>query len=438
MTVKDADIARALVSVLGDDHETVAQRLHAEPGGVHCTRLAGGERVWVVSRYDDVKNLLADPRMALNKKASTAGYQGFGLPPALEANLLNLDGEDHARLRRLVSSGFTARRVEGLGAQIQARADALVDALADGGGDGEGATDTGTDTGTGTGTDIADLVSAYAAPLPIAVICDLLGVPGEQGTALRGYTQVLLAPGEYGAAEVAGTVRGIIGLLSGLIAAKRNEPADDLLSAMIAARDGADRLSEDELLSLAFLILFAGYENSVHVISAAAARLLSDPAAASAVRGEPDPHTPGMRALVEEVLRRDQPGTTAIRRFPTEDVVLDEGVVIPAGDTVLLSISSANRDPRAAAGLGAGPGTDQGTEPGRSPVTFGHGVHYCLGAPLARLEVRVALWTLLTRLPDLASAVPAEELLWRSSHRQRALAALPVRVGRVVPVALRA
>ncbi|MBS2545693.1 cytochrome P450 [Catenulispora sp. NL8] len=411
MTVKDADIARALNPVLGADHEAVAARLHAEPGGVHCTQLAGGERIWVVSRYDDVRNLLADPRLALNKKASLAGYEGFGLPPALEANLLNLDGEDHARLRRLVSSAFTTRRVEGLRERIQARADALVDGLTDV----LGTTDPGT----------ADLVAAYAAPLPIAVICDLLGVPEEQGATLRGYTQVLLAPGEYPPTAMAGTLRGIIGLLVGLLAAKRDAPADDLLSAMIAARDGADRLSEEELLSLAFLILFAGYENSVHVISAAAARLLADPAAADAVRAEPDPHTPGMTALVEEVLRRDQPGTTAIRRFPTQDVALDEGVVIPAGDTVLLSVSSANRDLPVAADSGAAPGTGH--------VTFGHGVHYCLGAPLARLEVRIALWTLLNRLPELSLAAAPEALVWRSGHRQRALAALPVRAGKVLP-----
>lgn len=431
MTVKDSDLARALAPVLGADHDTVAERLHAEPGGVHCERLAGGERIWVVSRYDDVRSLLADPRLALNKRASLAGYEGFGLPPALEANLLNLDGEDHARLRRLVSSGFTARRMDGLRERIQARADALVEALASGGEDGDAIADALADTIADARA--ADLVTSYAAPLPIAVICDLLGVPGEQGATLRGYTQVLLAPGEHGPAEVAGTMRGIIGLLSALLKAKRDEPADDLLSAMIAARDGADRLSEDELLSLAFLILFAGYENSVHVISAAAARLLSNPAAAQAVRAEPHPHTPGMIALVEEVLRRDQPGTTAIRRFPTEDIVLGDGVTIPAGDTVLLSVSSANRDPKAAAGSVAGSAGGPGAGPTAGHVSFGHGVHYCLGAPLARLEVRIALWTLLTRLPDLALAVPVEDLAWRSSHRQRALAALPVRVGKILP-----
>jgi len=166
------------------------------------------------------------------------------------------------------------------------------------------------------------------------------------------------------------------------------------------------------------------------VISAAVARLLTDPAAADAVRAEPDAHSPGMIALVEEVLRRDQPGTSAIRRFPTEDVALGDGVVIPAGDTVLLSVSSANRD---AFGVGTATATATATGVGAGHVTFGHGVHYCLGAPLARLEVRIALWTLLTRLPDLAPAMPSEELVWRSSHRQRSLAALPVKVGKVLP-----
>lgn len=429
MTVKDADIARALMPVLGADHATVAERLHGEPGGVHCARLAGGERVWVVSRYDDVRTLLADPRLALNKKASLAGYEGFGLPPALEANLLNLDGGDHARLRRLVASAFTARRVEGLRERIQAQVDAFVDALAAEGQDADTEAETEADVDADADADVTDLVAAYAAPVPIAVVCDLLGVPGEQGVTLRGYTQVLLAPGEYGPSDLAATMRGIIGLLSGLLAAKRDDPADDLLSAMIAARDGEDRLSEDELLSLAFLILFAGYENSVHVISAAVARLLTDPAAAAAVRAEPNPHTPGMAALTEEILRRDQPGTTAIRRFPTEDVALGDGVVIPAGDTVLLSVSSANRDPKATATATA----SANATPGH--VTFGHGVHYCLGAPLARLEVSIALWTLLTRLPDLALAVPSEDLVWRSSHRQRSLAALPVTVGKALPPA---
>ena len=401
MTIKDADIARALSPVLVGDPAAVAARLHALPDGVHCAELPNGARVWVVSRYDDVKALLADPGLALDKRASRAGYQGFGLPPALEANLLNLDGADHARLRRLVSGAFTARRVDALRDRIQDTSDALIDELSKGLIDetSDGLPDSGQ----------VDLLETYAAPLPIAVICDLLGVPPEQGATLRSCTQVLLAPGKFGPADLAVTLGRIVKLLAELIAAKRDAPADDLLSAMIAARDGDDRFSEDELLSLAFLILFAGYENSVHLITAATVRLLTHPEQAAALRAETSAHTPAVQQLMEEFLRYDQPSTAAIRRFPLDDIRIGD-TVIPAGDTVLLAHSAAHRDPTAGGGH----------------LAFGHGPHYCLGAPLARLETRIALWTLFHRLPDLALAVPEQDLAWKVDHRQHVLTALPV------------
>ena len=392
MTVKDADIARALISMLSGSPFAVAERLHAQPDGVYCATLPDGARVWVVSRYDDVKRLLAEPRLALDKRNSRSGYQGFGLPPALEANLLNLDGVDHARLRRLVTAAFTARRIDQLRDRVQATSNALIDTLP--------------------ATGAVDLVADYAAPLPVATICDLLGVPADQGSMLRECTQVLLAPGKYGPGDLAATLGRIVALLTDLIAAKRAEPTDDLLTAMIAARDGQDRLSEEELLSLAFLVLFAGYENSVHLISAAAARTLAEPQLAAAIRAEPDPHTEPMNRVVEQFLRRDQPAATAMRRFPTEDIKVGD-TVIPAGDTVLLAVAAANHDAAAE---------------GSSHLSFGHGPHYCLGAPLARLEARIAVWTLLHRLPDLTLAVPYADLPWKSDHRQHALTALPVTV----------
>ena len=398
VVIKDADIALVLSPVLAGGPDQAAARLLAEPDGVYQAELPGGKRVWVVSRYDDVRRLLADPRLALDKRRSRSGYRGLELPSALEANLLNMDGADHARLRKLVVSAFTARRVGSLGERIQRSCDALIDAFPPDGS--------------------ADLLDVYAAPLPVAVICDLLGVPGPDGAALRACTQVLLTPAKFGPADAAAAVGRIIRLLGGLIAAKRSEPADDLLSAMIAARDGVDRLSEDELLSLAFLILFAGYENSVHLITAATARLLAEPERAARVRAQQSPDTQQMQQLVEEFLRDDQPVTNAIRRFPTEDVKVG-GTVIPAGDTVYLAISAANRDAEAA--------TSNAGNDADAHLTFGHGPHYCLGAPLARLETRIALWNLFHRLPDLALAVPPSDLPWKSDHRQHALRALPIK-----------
>jgi hypothetical protein len=394
VTVKDADIASALIPMLTGSREEAARRLLDEPDGVHRATLHDGTDVWIVSRHEDVKALLADPVLALSKLRSRGGYRGFGLPPALDANLLNLDGEDHARLRRLVAAAFTARRAEGLSASIQDTSHALIDALPGG---------------------RADLIAAYAAPLPIAVICDLLGVPGDQGAVLRECTQTLFSSSRVGPTEAAESMGRIVALLAALIADKRERPADDLLSAMIAARDGQDRLSVDELLSLAFLILFAGYENSVHLISAAVARLLAHPDEAAALRAEPNPHTDPMRRAVEEFLRSDHPVTTAIRRFPVRDVRVGD-TVIPAGDTVLLAVDAANRD--------AGPSEGH--------LSFGHGAHYCLGAPLARLEARIAIWTLLNRVADLALAVPYADLTWKNDHRQRALTELPVTYGAVV------
>jgi hypothetical protein len=224
-----------------------------------------------------------------------------------------------------------------------------------------------------------------------------------------------MTPEKFEPADAAAAVGQIIRLLAGLIAARRAEPADDLLSAMIAARGGDDRLSEDELLSLAFLTLFAGYENSVHLIASATARLFAEPERAALVRGQDSPHTPEMRELVEEFLRDETPLTNAIRRFPTEDVKVGE-TVIPTGDLVYLSITAANREAAA----------DQDHGSADAHLSFGHGPHYCLGAPLARLETRVALWTLLRRLPDLALGVPQAELTWKTTHRQHVLRALPV------------
>jgi cytochrome P450 len=369
-----------------------------QAGPVHRVPTPDGLQVWVVTRYSDVRAGLADPRLSLSKKhARTDGYRGFSLPAALDANLLNLDPPNHTRLRKLVAKAFTPARMQSLRPVVEEHAAALLNAIADRG--------------------HGDLIEEFAAPLPLIVIGDLLGVPTQPRADFRRWTSTLIAPHPGEPSRGKEAVSGIVRLLAGLIAAKRASPDDDLLSAMIAARDEQDQLSEDELVSLAFLILWAGYENSVHLIGNSILALLTSPQPMAGLpAGKPLPGP-----AVEELTRFADPNQYAIRRFATEDLSIG-GVRIPAGDTVLLCLASANRDP------------DQFTDPdaldlsrtGNPHLSFGLGIHYCLGAPLARIETDIALTSLLRRFPGLALAVKPDELRWRPSFRSRGLLELPV------------
>ncbi|MET9295292.1 cytochrome P450 [Streptomyces sp. NPDC003077] len=228
----------------------------------------------------------------------------------------------------------------------------------------------------------------------------------------------MLAP-ESGA-QLREAVQNIHRFFVELVAARRAAPGPDLLTALIAARDEEDRLSEDELVSLAFLILLAGSENTQHLISGGLYTLLRHPEQLAALRDDPAL----MPNAIEEILRYALPNQTAIRRFPTTHLDID-GVRIPAGDTVLLGLASAHRDP------------DRYPEPDRfdirradpSHLALGHGMHYCLGAPLARMQIDLALTTLIRRFPGLGLAVPETELPWRTTFRSHALKRLPVLVG---------
>ncbi|MCC9305702.1 cytochrome P450 [Kitasatospora sp. RB6PN24] len=378
-----------------------------EAGPVH--RIAGpdGLPVWLVTRYADVRQALADPRLALDRRHALPGnYRGFSLPPALDANLLNMDPPDHTRIRRLVSQTFTAKRIERLRPRVERIADRLLDAIEPLG--------------------RADLLAAYAAPLPITVICDLLGVPVDDRPDFRSWTDSLVAPDPSRPQDAKAAVVALLDFLTALVARKRAEPGDDLLSALIAVRDedaattatGEDRLSEDELTSLAFVILFAGYENTVHLIGNAVLALLQHPEQLAALRADPT----RIGAAVEEFARFDGPAPLAIRRFPREDVEIG-GVRVPAGETVMLAIAAANRDPARF----AAPDRLELDRPDNAHLALGHGIHYCLGAPLARMETEVALTALLTRFPALALDEAAGAVRHRPSIRARGVLALPVR-----------
>ncbi len=289
-----------------------------EAGPVHRAVTPSGDPVWLVTRYADVVAAFGDERLSLSKEHAEAGYRGFALPPALDANLLNLDPPDHTRLRKLVNREFTARRVEKLRADVVAIADTLLAKM---------------DTGAAT-----DLVQAYAAPLPLAVIGRLLGVPESDQPDFRSWTTSLMSPAS--AADAKSALSKIESFLRELIGRKRRTPDDDLISGLVSVHDGSDRLSEDELTSLAFLLLWAGYEVTVDLIGVSTFELLQRPSLWAVARSQPA----RLPQVVEELVRVVSPTPVSIRRFAREPLSIG-GADIPRGATVMLLIAAAHRDP---------------------------------------------------------------------------------------------
>ncbi|WP_382465803.1 cytochrome P450 [Streptomyces noursei] len=313
----------------------------------------------------------------------------------MDANLLNLDGETHLRLRRLVMKAYTRPRINEMRQGVVQAAEELADRI-------EGAS-------------TFDLVSEFANRLPIRVIGHMFDVPEEHRRPFSQWVGAMF--GSQGPQQVRDAINSIHEFLLHLIAERRREPGQDLLSGLIAARDDHDKLSEDELVSLAFLILSAGSENVQHIISNGIHTLLQHPDQLAQLRGDPSL----LPAAVEELLRFAHPNQMAIRRFPTEPISVRD-VTIPVGDTVLLCIASANRDPERY----PDPDRFEIQREDKAHLGLGHGVHFCLGASLARMEAEAALGTLLNRFPHLSYAGSVEELQWRPSFRSHALKALPL------------
>ncbi len=403
-----------------DPHAALARLRGSAP--VHHIVLPDGSTAWLVTRDADVRRWLSDPRLSHNKRHSHGGYRGFSLPPALDANLLNSDPEDHIRLRRLVGRGFTPRHVAALAPSVEATARRYADALlyeiqAAEPAPKHEAEHAGGAAQPTAAQPITDMVAGFATPLPLTVIGDLFALPEPDRRPFASWVSTMISPQRP--ELVPESVTAIHHYLTDLIAARRATPggADDLLTSLIAARDGTDRLTEDELVSFAFLILGAGIENVQHTLSAGLLALLRHPDQLAALRANPDALLPG---AVEELLRYAHPNLTSIRRFTTEDVEI-AGVRVPSGETVLLCLASANRDP------------ERYAEPERFDIrrddhghhlALGLGMHYCLGAPLARLEFRLALTALLERFPSLDLA--AEAPRWSTSFRSHSLARLAV------------
>jgi cytochrome P450 len=365
-------------------------------------RMPGYGRAWIVTRHEDVRTVLTDPRLAKDVHRWPGG--GRSRPSeatGVDAHMLHADPPDHTRLRRLVQKAFAPRR-----AALRPRAEEIAAGLLD-----EMAAARG---------GVADLLGAYARPLPIAVLCELLGVP----VADRAWIAATVAAYDE-RAEHERVERELAAYFTELIAAKRAEPGDDLVSALAVARDNAgadgaaDQLTGDELLSTVYLLVMAGFDTTVNLIASGTLALLTHPEETARLRED----LSLLPAAVEELLRFTSPVNHANDRFTTEDVPVGD-VVIPAGEWVFPAISSANRDPAQF------PGPDR-LDLGRDTsghVAFGYGVHYCLGAPLARMEAEVALGALLTRFPGLSLAVPPEALRWRPVSLMNGLESLPVRL----------
>ncbi|TDD04626.1 cytochrome P450 [Saccharopolyspora terrae] len=349
-------------------------------------KLPYGEEAWLATRYEDVKVVLGDPRFS---RAETMERDEPRLRPRQQVGgILSMDPPDHTRLRRLVAKAFTQRRVEKLRPRTQDIADDLVSAMIERGGP-------------------VDVVEDFALPLPITVICELLGVPFEDREDFRVWSDAFLSTSKLTAEQVTDYTDRMMDYIAGLIAQRRAEPADDLITGLIAARDEHDKLSEDELVRLAAGILVAGHETTASQIPNFLHVLLTHPEQLQRLRADLDL----IPSAVEELLRFVPLGVGAgFARYATEDVELG-GVLVRAGEPVLSSIGSANRDEA----VFDDPETVDLARAEASHVGFGHGPHHCLGAQLARMELQVALRTLLTRLPGLDFPnSPEQDVTWKT------------------------
>ncbi|MFI9778894.1 cytochrome P450 [Streptomyces sp. NBC_01003] len=380
-----------------------------EHAPVHRTKLPSGVEAWLVTRYADARQALADSRLSKNPEHHAEDAQGkskTGIPGERSANLmthlLNIDPPDHTRLRRLVSKAFTPRRIAEFAPRVQALTDDLIDQFAAQG--------------------KADLIHDFAFPLPIYAICDLLGVPSEDQNDFRDWAGMMIRHGGGPRGGVGRSVKKIRGYLAELIHRKRNDLGNDLISGLIRASDHGEHLTENEAVAMCFVLLFAGFETTINLIGNGMYTLLRHPEQRARLqesfrRGERELLTTG----IEELLRYDGPVELATWRFATEPLTIG-GQPIATGDPVLVVLAAADRDP-------ARFHTPDNLDLSRSDnqhLGYGHGIHYCLGAPLARLEGCTAIETLLRRLPDLELAGDPADLRWRGGLIMRGLRSLPV------------
>ncbi|MGK5730611.1 cytochrome P450 family protein [Streptomyces sp. URMC 124] len=403
------------VPLYGPEYKRDPYPLYArmrEAGPIHRVIFPSGVTAWLVTGHEAAQKTLADPRLGKNHDRGNDRWRARAsiMPEPqhsqLQVHLLHQDPPKHTAMRRLVTDAFAPRRVEGMRARFQEMAAALVDAMpAD--------------------ADSADLVQCFAARFPFQVLAEVIGLPPHLARRFcREWGKVVapVGPADPGRPAYEALLRELQGYIAEVVADRRRAPGDGLLSRLVGACD-AGELTPEELDSMIFQLLVAGQEPVTNQITTAVVNLLRRPEALARLRDEPEL----MPAAVEELMRLDSAFELTTWRFLAEDADL-HGTRVPAGDSVIVSLCAANRDPERF------PDPDAlDLDRAQGPhLAFGHGIHFCPGAALARIELQVALGTLLGRLPGLRLTVPDEELPWIPAVLGRGTAALPVAFDRAV------
>jgi cytochrome P450 len=376
---------------------------------VHRITLGDKRPAWLVTRYEDVAAALKDERFVKDKRSAMSGDQLAREPwipsmlKPLERNMLDVDAPEHTRLRGLVHKAFTPRLVENMRDRIQRLTDEMLDVVQIRG--------------------RMDLIRDYALPIPTTIIAEMLGVPVADRHKFHRWSNTIVSavPSKWGILTALPSLIAFLRYIRKLVGTRRAAPQDDLVSALVEAHEAGDQLSEDELVAMISLLLIAGHETTVNLIGNGMLALMEHPQQMNRLRDDPALIKPA----VEELLRYDGPVQTATERYARADVTI-AGVTIPRGEMVFAVLASANRDERQ---FDQPDALDLTREPNRH-LAFGQGVHFCLGAPLARLEGQIAINGLIRRIPDLRLAVPPLSLRRRPGLVLNGLKSLPVAFSR--------
>ncbi len=359
---------------------------------------------FVLPRYEEVARALRDPRFASDRTNGRGGRSDQWWVPSLlkllSSSMVLRDPPEHRRLRNLVQKAFTPAMVENLSGRVAGIAEELLDLAGR--------------------KPVVDLMADFALPLPLTVIAEILGVPPVDRLRFRTLLVRLQGTSEANALSFVRNYPHMLrlkGFLQDLVRLRRQQPGEDLVTALVQAEEEGDRLSEDELIAMVFLLLFAGHETTVNLIGTGLLALLENPEQLERLRAQPEL----MESAVEEMLRYGSPVETGTPRFTVEPVEF-RGQVIPAGESVVASLLAADHDPEQFANPER---FDITREPNRH-IAFGFGIHFCLGAPLARLEGAIAINLLLERMPRLRLAVEPSKLRWRDGILVHGLQRLPV------------